>query len=89
MLTGAALFQLAGALISALPQLLKFLNALHEGALRDEARKDGYTAAIAKGLELSADQLARAAQARTEAEAEHNAHPGDDSGFDKRFQRGE
>jgi len=87
MITGAALWKLIPILISLLPQVFKFLGALHERGVRAEAKQEGYAAAIAEGLLLVTKDLEKVHAVEIEASAAHAEHPEDDSGFLGEFER--
>ena len=75
------------ALLKALPEALRLLNAIGEYVKLREAKGVGRTEAVNEGLRLALQQVAEAAEAEREAQAAHAEHPDDDEGFDQRFRR--
>jgi hypothetical protein len=75
------------AFIQALPALIRLFQSIANYATLKQGKEAGRAEAVAEAATLAAQQIDAAAQARQEAEAEHNKHPDDDDGFDKDFQR--
>lgn len=75
------------ALIQLAPLVLKLLQSIENYALEKQGEDRGRSDAVAEALQIATAQLDEAAKARAEAEADHAAHPADDSGFDPEFKR--
>lgn len=74
------------AILQALPEALRLLNAVLDFARVQEAKGVGRTEAVNEGLRLAMQQVAEAAEAEREAQAAHAASD-DDSAFDRDFER--
>ena len=75
------------ALLQALPQILRLLQSVADYAAVAQGEETGRAEAMAEALTLAADHVDAATVARRAAEADHAAHPKDDTGFDPEFRR--
>ena len=75
------------ALLQALPAVIRLFQSVADYAAVKQGERTGRAEAIAEALTVAAEQMDLATKVRREAELEHKAHPNDDGGFDKDFQR--
>lgn len=65
-----------------LPRLLAFVSTLNTSIAEAKAKGLGHDEALAQVTAQIAAVVKKAAEAAAQAEADHLAHPDDDSGFD-------
>ncbi len=82
-----AFLALLPTLIKLAPLFFRFFQSISDHALLLQGEGMGKTEAVNAALTLAANEVDAATKARTEAEADHAAHPIDDDGFDPHFRR--
>jgi hypothetical protein len=85
----AAFLALLPTLIKLAPLFFKLFQSISDHALLLQGQGMGRMEAVNAALTLAANEVDAATKARSEAEADHAAHPKDDGGFDPHFRRNE
>ena len=82
---GTGAFILAA--LKALPELIALINAIMRAADQRTQRGIGYDQAVKDSLVEGARRVTAADEAEEAARKDHAAHPSDDDGFDREFER--